>query len=323
MLGKRISLINPELTLTLAHAANEAYSIGNYPSKKPNPPSGYKYIAQWQGKNPSSIGGDVEPYGIIFQGATSATSGNYIFAFKGTASGWDAYEDLYFKHVPFKPHKNTAPSELKVEDGFFSVYSTPITEGHKDSMQDQLFDFIASLNPKKLIITGHSLGSALAELFTLDLYLSIPSFPFEIQHYNYACPRVGNIAFAKQYQQMESAKPEENKTIRVVNEKDEVPCLPFEKMGYEHGADYFLFSFNKKGAYKWWPHYGIRHSLYNYWQVLKKVMGDANQEFSGEVIGLNGIRLESTILASDQKVDVSSFAEELSQFSEIRKGETT
>lgn len=106
----------------------------------------------------------------------------------------DFWEQDYF--VPFQ----ASPSpEAKVSSGFWSIYNTAVSGTH--SMQKQLFDLLgkyhASAQPiHRLLITGHSLGAALCELFTLDLALSAYR-DIAYSNYNYAGPAVGNPAFRR------------------------------------------------------------------------------------------------------------------------------
>lgn len=303
----RITPIDPNLTLLLAQCANEAY----YPSRH-SPPPGYVYVTQWTGRNPSYFGGDVEPYGMVFRGNTPATASEFIFAFKGTATWWDAWEDIFINKTTFIAYQNSSPSnQVEVADGFFDVYSTDVTSGGNNSMQNQLFNLLNYYKPSKLQITGHSLGSALAELFTLDLHVSLPSLPFTVQHYNFACPRVGGADFAALYNSLESSEPKADETIRVVNYYDEIPCLPFQDLGYLHGPSYFLCSFKKVTDWPHLPHYVVRHSMYNYWQVLKQVMSNPNQTYAGPVTGLNNISLESFAPPANAVECPAIFADEL------------
>lgn len=313
-MAPRIHQVDPNLTLTLANAAYEAY----YPTIH-TPPLGFKYYDQWTGRNPSILGGDVEPYGLIFQGNLPTNSGTFIFAFKGTASFWDAWEDVFVNWTQFKAFQNSdATNQVDVADGFNDVYTAKVTPGQNDSMQDQLFAFLHKIQPKHLIITGHSLGSALAELFSLDIYVSLPSRLFTTQHYNFACPRVGFAKFANLYNQYESRLPPGSQTIRIVNFKDEIPCLPFHYvLGYDHAPAYFLFSFDKASG--WWPSYTERHSIFNYWQVLKKVVVASNQEFAGPVTGINGVKLMSEIPANSESECSGWFADYLGEISKELK----
>ena len=257
-------------TLLLAECALLAYDENTIPK----PPAGYKFVKEWKGIDPLSEDkkGVVENYGIIFQNTSDPTT--YIFAFRGTAGKYDILEDLKFlEMVPFQYYKNTPGPKAPAAKGFSQVYTTKIsaTEG---SMQEQLFQFLEQNTVNKLYITGHSLGSALSELFNLDLnnYIAqghLSKIP--LVHINFACPRVGGEEFAKAYVNLD--KSNSFKTIRVVNWQDFIPCEPKISLvgGYYHGPDYYLTYFDLDNHKL--PDIEARHSIYNYLHVLTKQFG--------------------------------------------------
>ena len=315
-MSNRLSKVDPEMAVLLANCAFNAY----YPNVHSDPLTGnFKWVDSWSGRNPSFFGGDVEPYGMVYQGSTPENEDVFIFAFKGTASWWDAYEDIFVDRVPFTSfHNSNSENQVLIAQGFHDVYTAAVTPGKRDSMQDQLMNLIHKHQPKKLIITGHSLGSALAELFNLDIYVSFPDRDYVTQHYNYACPRVGDSNYAALYANYENSKPIEQQTIRIVNYWDEIPCVPFGLMGYEHIPNYFMISFTKAG---WWhlPNYMVRHSVFNYWQVLIDVMKTSDQQFQGPVTGYQGVALESQIPSASETECSIRFAEEISHWMERRE----
>ncbi len=82
----------------------------------------------------------------------------------------------------------------RVHSGFSGIY---------DTFAQQLREIVSKLNPAMpLYITGHSLGGALATLAAIDLVLNLPEFKNKIQLYTYACPRVGDPAFATKHSQL-------------------------------------------------------------------------------------------------------------------------
>jgi len=293
-MANRILHVDPSFTLLMADCAFQAYAV--LPPKPPAlaplivPPSGYSVVGQWNGRNPGYFFDNVEPYGFIFQNDTD--KGEYIFSFRGTVTKSDMYEDLFAELALFHTFKNSTPGKVHVATGFRDIYIAAVTPGGTDSMQEQLFGWLDRLKPTKLYITGHSLGSALAELFTLDLYVSLPKRKFAVRHCNFACPRVGVTSFANLYKALEAGEPEENRTVRLVNWYDEIPCLPpyiWEVAEYTHGPAYFLISFYDTAN----DTYVERHSMYNYWHVLQKVVHNNPQVFSGPVIGIKNAPLLS------------------------------
>jgi hypothetical protein len=105
--------------------------------------------------------------------------------------------------------------------------------------------------PWRVLITGHSLGGALATLCTYELAnparLPLPNVkcPVDVAVYTYGAPRVGNVAFALSFHsRIEAAAEAARKrggdaaargvgSWRLLNERDLVPTIP-RLMGYAH-----------------------------------------------------------------------------------------
>lgn len=303
-MSQRVNNVNDTSALLLAECAFKAYKT----DAPPIAPDGYRFIQYWWGRNPFYFRiGDDEKFGVIFQ--NTLRESEYIFAFKGTVTDYDWLEDArflfksdfnYYNGNSLDPEGSVNYSgDVKVAYGFNAIYTTQTKNGH-GSMQQQLFDFIQNNNVTSLGITGHSLGSALAELFTLDLnhyLLQNPERSLPYLHYNFACPRVGNASFANTYNVLEQSKMP---TLRLVNYKDEVPCLPTNLFDYYHGPDYFMFAFEwdvSEGHKLRHPIEVVetRHSMYNYWQVLKEVIFAPNPHYPAFITGYKDHRLKCTI----------------------------
>ncbi len=240
-------------------------------------PVGFELVDSWTGVD-AVFGHDktVECYGLVFR-STEAPF-RYIFAFRGTDSALDALDDVGAEHTAFKAHDAQAnvPAEVKGEAGFYDVYTTSTTE--VPSMQQQVFQLIdkyqASDKPiAELMITGHSLGAALTELFTLDVALSRPQI--KASTINFASPRVGNQHFVDFYQAQPAQKDYQTQTLRVQNTYDKVPCVPLEKMGYQHTPNAFLVAFYKD-ALLGKLNYLDCHSANNYQAVLNAAANSEN-----------------------------------------------
>jgi hypothetical protein len=106
---------------------------------------------------------------------------------------------------------------IKIHEGFWialdSVYADLVREITRQG----------GFKSKKLFLTGHSLGGALATLCGLRLFKDGNG---KATVYTYGCPRVGNEAFRKAY----SSVP----LYRWVNRNDIVPMVPPEVIGYRH-----------------------------------------------------------------------------------------
>ncbi len=139
-----------------------------------------------------------------------------IIAFRGSDSKKDWKADFKFwgTMIPY----NNFSHKIRVHSGFISTYKCQNVRGkiHKFINEDI----------KKIFVTGHSYGAALALLCAIDLKYNFPDKNYEVVVFG--CPRVGNNAFKKFYNLRLF------KTIRVENRRDIVPKVPFVFLGYRH-----------------------------------------------------------------------------------------
>ncbi len=274
-----VTEIDRPKALLLADACTQAYNA--FLDKTPatcytdrvTSPAGYELIDHWSGVD-SVFNRDkvVEYYGLVFRSLQSPHT--YIFAFRGTASTYDLLKDFMFSHtdfVPYIPHKADVaiPKEVKVEDGFFTIYT--MADAETPSMQQQLFTLLAKYQDSdkaidRLYITGHSLGAALSALFTLDLSLSRPEIA--ASSYNFASPRVGNTEFVEFFERQAPQQDPETRLLRIQNVYDRVPCTPLREMGYEHLSYVYLIAFHRDAIFD--PDFVVEdHIIANYRAVLE------------------------------------------------------
>jgi len=203
-------------------------------------PEGFELLDDWSGVD-AVFGRDktIETYGLVFRSVEAPW--RYIFAFRGTDDALDMLDDCGVepqKFVPFASNSNI-PADVRVESGFNDIYRTG--DDATVPMQHQLFALIdkyqASVKPiSEIHITGHSLGAALSQLFTLDLALSRPGI--SAININFASPRVGNKSFVSFYEAVS-----QHTTLRVQNQYDAVPHLPPAELGFEHTTTAYLIAF--------------------------------------------------------------------------------
>ena len=249
-----INQTNKDKVLLLIEASLQAYNA--FDDKHPavyhkncvTPPSkDYKFVDYWTGID-SLFNDDKteEVYGVIFR--TINAPYKYIFAFRGTASLLDILDDLGVDHSRFIAYDTSVNVDrnVKVESGFFDIY----TESNQmvQSMQAQLFQFIDKYQSSnkvidELYITGHSLGSSLCQIFSLDVALSRPKI--KASNINFACPRTGNQYFVDIYDAQPAQQNPFTQTLRVQNIYDKVPCVPLQVMQYGHTNYALLVAFYK------------------------------------------------------------------------------
>ena len=276
----KTSEIDREKILLLADASIQAYNALNKKDcakchkKNITIPEGYELIDSWTGVD--AVFNEfkrVECYGIVLR--SQAAPYTYIFAFRGTDGTEDLIDDFGCNYTPFKAYGDTidVPASVEVESGFDRIYTD--SDGKTDSMQHQLFSLVdryqASDRPiDKLYITGHSLGSALCTLFTLDLALARPEI--KAINCNFASPQIGGQAFVDFYEQQTPQHDPETRTIRIQNVYDKVPCVPTEIQGYRYSPYAYLVAFypsSWKEKFAFFSRIVDNHSIQNYKTVLE------------------------------------------------------
>ncbi len=146
-----------------------------------------------------SLIADGERFGFV---ALNLTTQNVFVVFRGTQTLID-----WMANVSFPQVKHPWGG---VEAGFSGVYQ---------QCSLSVLTAVRRVPGKPVFVTGHSLGGALATLATADL--AINEIPAAM--YNIASPRVGNNAFAKEF--------DDNARVlarwRVANTEDIVTTVPF------------------------------------------------------------------------------------------------
>lgn len=215
-----VSWIDPALTTTLAAASLAAYSDFDQAGKYQPQLNGYTFFGRFTGWDGWLLGsGREERFGLIFRSQTVA--GRFVVAFRGTDSDWDALEDAFFEYATFTPYRNSvSPTPDDVSAGFNGIYSA-IGNSMNRTMQRQIFGMLQSQQVSEVYITGHSLGGALSQLFTLDMRVSLPNV--NIRTINFASPKVGATDWGRACANAGAAQ----KITRVINYYDLVPDTPW------------------------------------------------------------------------------------------------
>lgn len=270
--------IDPELTLALTQASLAAYD--DYEEKPFKSPTGYQFVARWTGWNEIFDGfGREERFGLLFV-SNSANPRTFIFAFRGTDSDLNVYEDLFANTVPFVPYQGQVLPTPYVASGFYSIYNDrggTMTQ----SMRQQVFSLLGIIRaPQRIYITGHSLGAALSQLFTLDVAVSTPNV--WAANMNFASPMVGTTDWETAYNAQPAQQDPARKTVRVYNYWDYVPSLPPyipPFLNYAHVGRGFRTSFYVQD--EWYPHELPRHALLNLQVVLQNAVWRNPQIWTG------------------------------------------
>lgn len=146
--------------------------------------------------------------------------------FRGSDEPLDWQENFDFKKM-VSPYGNT-DSKILIHKGFMETYN---------NARKFILDKVK--NEKRVVVTGHSLGGALATLCAVDIQYNYPEI--ELACCPFASPRVGNRDFAASFNKRVPS------TYRIYLENDPVVDVPLEIMGYKHVSTPYKFK-----AVEWW-----------------------------------------------------------------------
>jgi len=161
------------------------------------------------------IHGEPNTFGLMGKSIDAKTA---FVSFRGTQNQLDWVHNGEIARRSYSP----IPGAGDVHEGFQSVYMTL-----RPSIHDNLATMCAGCD--SLLITGHSLGGALAVLSVLDVASAIPA-TMRIEVCTFAGPRAGCVDFTRSFNERVSV------CYRVVATADIVPHvpLPAPEFPYEH-----------------------------------------------------------------------------------------
>ena len=110
----------------------------------------------------------------------------------------------------------------RVHEGFYHTYLEI-----RDTILNSARILFAKYPTSKKLVTGHSLGGALAVHASIDI---IKNFGPIDEFYTYGSPRVGNLEFATHSNTLVKG----SFNTRITHYKDPVPHLPLESWGFFH-----------------------------------------------------------------------------------------
>jgi|UniRef100_A0A6C0INY6 predicted lipase len=140
-----------------------------------------------------------------------------FIGFRGSSNiqNWLSNIQIIFEH----PYED---SNIAVDKGFYDLYHSL-----KPSIETILSNMSMKYNTHRLLITGHSLGGALATVTAFDMIYH--SLPYDINYLiTFGSPRVGNYDFSAYFNLFQVY------TKRITHYYDIVPHVPEEFLGYMH-----------------------------------------------------------------------------------------
>ena len=156
---------------------------------------------------------------VVFVGGADV-----VVAFRGTQSLRNFVTDVCAERVPFW---NACPGDVEVHGGFLRALN-----GVFGRLYAVVEKVLGPGKDRRLWITGHSLGGALAKLFAVRCKLPVAGV------YTFGEPRVGNAGFRDYYDALLRSC-----TFRVVDGADFITRIPWLLGAYRHcGTEIFYDS---------------------------------------------------------------------------------
>lgn len=199
---------------------------------KPVPPADFQLSSAWEidgyliardtifdEQGNMSLSADTVFYGVLAH--RQADPKQFAAIIRGTSGfkEWLIDAEVKHSHVPYYPGGQCG----SVEEGFFSVYYTmqflAVDDDTHAGVTTAWEGIKSTIGDGKLIVSGHSLGAALATYLAFDL-ASLGGLDENLQACFFASPRPGDKAFAQAFAGKVS------KYAVYAYERDVVPLLP-------------------------------------------------------------------------------------------------
>ena len=160
-----------------------------------------------------------------------------VLSFRATSNAINWIENLDFQLVNYTTHPQCGAG-CKVHKGFYETYSFMAL-----TLMPAVKAMLLAHPGAGLMVTGHSLGAAQAQLALVDVLMTDDAEGAgrrAVTAINFGCPRVGNPAFADWGEAMINASPAVA-MYRIVHADDPVPMVPFTSMGFQHFPREFIW----------------------------------------------------------------------------------
>jgi predicted lipase len=166
----------------------------------------------------------------VYYGFLLTSDEYHLLMFRGTQRRFEVLGDLLTLQTTYS-HPDTEEKLGQVHLGFYSLYFKQLADAVREAVQG--LD-----SNKPLVISGHSLGGALANLAAIDLAIHQPEWQPNLHLYTYGTPRVGDFTFVETHSQIVPNH------YRVINLADMVPMTPLSELlivSFVHGGEQWSF----------------------------------------------------------------------------------
>jgi hypothetical protein len=200
-------------------------------------------------------------YGLVYAITLNRTMKRITVVFRGTVGGTDFLADANFSHD--KDVFSDLNNDVKVHSGFAS-YLFKRVKGEERTKYDRIVAALKEIyendldkeerDEYKVVVTGHSLGGALANLFGFTLSVregekgDCPLFRY-IRVVTFAGPVVGNTGYDNVFREQELKH--KLHMIRVSNRGDLVPTNPTSLDYTQNGVNMHVKGFGKEMELKY------------------------------------------------------------------------
>ncbi|TNV76838.1 hypothetical protein FGO68_gene8733 [Halteria grandinella] len=153
------------------------------------------------------------------------STGKIVIAFRGT-NGAESTNWITNIKTDFDKYPNWLYPDAGVHSGFYTAY-----KGIADNLKQAVQRLRDKYDYPEIMVTGHSMGGALALLGVLDLRTDLSIPPENITFYTFGQPRVGGENF-RDYVYFVIGQ----RYFRVIHEDDMVPHLPSIYFSFRHAG---------------------------------------------------------------------------------------
>jgi hypothetical protein len=175
------------------------------------------------------VGGPAKNFDVVnivydkttdLQGYTGITRDRTIYVvFRGSSSKLNWKDDFEIRKIKYTTYPEC---DCEVHHGFYEATT---------NIKEQVIQSVKNLKNKyinaNIVVTGHSLGAAIAQLIGMELY----AVNITNSIYNFGQPRVGDEKYANFVNTIIT-----DNIVRFTHNKDMVPHLPPEELGYLHSC---------------------------------------------------------------------------------------
>ena len=153
-----------------------------------------------------------------FTGINKSEQTIYV-AFRGSSSILNWIDDAEAVRITY----DTFPDcDCSVHSGFYKA-----TNHLKKGTIESVIKLQQKYGFHNVVVTGHSLGAAIAQLISMELY----AVNIDNQVFNFGQPRIGNSDYAAFVNKLTAGI-----LWRFTHNKDPVPHIPFTSLGYLHAC---------------------------------------------------------------------------------------